>query len=208
MRDRTGAMAEHDEHVELSGPGLTPFVFTAPHDKTHHRLQDNGLIRQMSEPGTGALARLLATELAGVAAVNISDAGDANWDAAHPLKDALLTSDRIGPGTYLLDLHGMLDKHGIDIAVGPGRYPERSESLVEPLATSLRDAGFSVLVDRDGRFAARGEHRVTTWAQSRGADAIQIEISASLRRLKLDHPRHVELQKALYQPLSSLIPST
>jgi hypothetical protein len=201
-------MSELDEHVELTGAGTAPFVFTAPHDKTHHRLADNELIRKMSEPGTGALARLLAVELCGTSAVNISDVGDANWDAAHPLKDILLRDNRIGPGTYLLDLHGMLDKHGIDIAVGPGRYPERSESLVEPLATSLRDAGFSVLVDRDGRFAARGEHRVTTWAQSRGADAIQIEISASLRRLKLDHPRHVELQKAFYQPLSSLIPST
>ena len=197
-----------DEHVEITGPGTAPFVFTAPHDKAHHRLVDDVLQRKMSEPGTGSLARLLAAELHGLSAVNASDIGDANWDASHPLKDVLLADNRIGPGTYLLDLHGMLDKHGIDIAIGQGRYPERSESLVEPLATSLRDAGFSVLVDRDGRFAARGEHRVTTWAQSRGADAIQIEISASLRRLKLDHPRHVELQKAFYQPLSSLIPST
>jgi phage replication-related protein YjqB (UPF0714/DUF867 family) len=197
-------MSELDQHVELTGPGTDPFVFTAPHDKTHHRLDNNELIRKMSEPGTGALARFLAAELGGTAAVNISDSGDANWDASHPLKDILLRDNRITSGTYLLDLHGMLDKHGIDIAIGPGRFPERSESLVDPLASSLRDNGFNVLVDREGRFAARGEHRVTSWAQSHGADAVQIEISSSLRRLKLDNPRHVELQRAFLGPLIAL----
>jgi len=197
-------MSELDEHVEITGPGTAPFVFTAPHDKAHHRLVDDVLQRKMSEPGTGSLARLLAADLNGLSAVNASDHGDANWDATHPLKDALLSDNRIGPGTYLLDLHGMLDKHGFDIAIGPGRFPERSESLIDPLATSLRDVGFSVLVDREGRFAARGEHRVTSWAQFHGADAVQIEISSTIRRLALDSARHRELQEAFAQPLRVL----
>ena len=156
----------------------------------------------MSEPGTGTLARLLADELQGLAAVNISDVGDANWDASHPLKDAL--NERLRADTFLLDLHGMTDQHGIDIAIGPGRFPERSESLVDPIRSALEDAGFNVLFDTDGRFAARGEHRVTSWAQARGADAIQVEISATIRRLALDHPRQRELQQAMSNALKSL----
>ena len=197
-------MSELDEHVEITGPGTEPFVFTAPHDKAHHRVVDDVLQRKMSEPGTGSLARFLAAELHGLSAVNASDIGDANWDASHPLKDVLLADNRVGPGTYLLDLHGMLDKHGIDIAIGPGRYPERSESLIEPIGDALREAGFNVLIDRDGRFAARGEHRVTSWAQSHGTDAVQIEISSTIRRLALDSPRHRQLQEALAQPLRAL----
>jgi hypothetical protein len=61
-----------------------------------------------------------------------------------------------------------------------------------------------VLFDTDGRFAARGEHRVTSWAQARGADAIQIEISATIRRLAVDHPRQRELQQAMSGALRSL----
>ena len=191
-----------NEHVELTGRGSAPFIFTAPHDKAHHRLVDGVPQRKMSEPGTGALARLLADELQGLAAVNISDVGDANWDSSHPLKDAL--DERLRVKTYLLDLHGMTDQHGIDIAIGPGRFPERSESLVDPIRSALEDAGFNVLFDTDGRFAARGEHRVTSWAQARGADAIQVEISATIRRLALDHPRQRELQQAMSNALKSL----
>jgi phage replication-related protein YjqB (UPF0714/DUF867 family) len=98
----------------------------------------------------------------------------------------------------------MTDQHGIDIAIGPGRFPERSESLVDPIRSALENAGFTVLVDTDGRFAARGEHRITSWAQARGADAIQMEISATIRRLALDHPRQLDLQQALGNSLTSL----
>jgi hypothetical protein len=193
-----------NEHVELTGPNTAPFIFTAPHDKAHHRLADGVLQRKMSEPGTGALARLLAEELQGLAAVNVSDLGDANWDATHPLKELLDERGCIAPGSYLLDLHGMTDQHGIDIAIGPGRFPERAASLIKPISTSLRQSGFSVLVDTDGRFAARGEHRVTSWAQARGADAIQVEIRATIRRLTLDNPRQRELQQALIESLKGL----
>jgi hypothetical protein len=197
-------MTDLTEHVELTGTYLSPFVFTAPHDKAHHRLADGVLQRKMSEPGTGTLARLLATELKGVAAVNISDVGDANWDAAHPLKEILAECGYAAAGSYLVDLHGMTDQHGIDIAIGPGRFPDRSASMMEPLRIALELAGFTVLIDTDGRFAARGEHRVTSWAQARGADAIQVEISATLRRLTPDHPRQRELQGAFIDALTSL----
>lgn len=193
-----------NEHVELSGPATAPFIFTAPHDRAHHRLTDGVLQRKMSEPGTGALARFLAEEFDGLSAVNISDVGDANWDAQHPLKELLDERGCVTTGAYLIDLHGMTDQHGIDIAIGPGRYPERSHSLVEPMRSSLAGAGFTVLVDMDGRFAARGEHRVTSWAQLRGADAIQVEISASLRRLALDHTRQRDLQEAFVTALRGL----
>lgn len=197
-------MTDQTEHVELTGPHLSPFVFTAPHDKAHHRLADGVLQRKMSEPGTGALARLLASELRGVAAVNLSDVGDANWDADHPLKEMLGDGGYVGAGSYVVDLHGMTDQHGIDVAIGPGRFPDRSRSMIEPLRSALDVAGFTVLVDTDGRFAARGEHRVTSWAQSLGADAIQVEISATIRRLALDHPRQRDLQGAFMDALTSL----
>ncbi len=177
--------------VSLTGPGDLPFVFTAPHDKRHERNQHGVLRMKMSEPGTGVLAHALALRMGGTAVVSESSTGDANWDEEHPLKDAIIARGLISAGTTLVDLHGMRDTHGFDIALGPGLHAEHSPDLVADLDRTLRAAGFAVEVFWSGLFAARGEHRLTTWAQRLGARAVQVEISARIRReLILDSQDH------------------
>lgn len=144
-------------------------LVTAVHATNHTR---QGRVKY-ADRGTGGLALLLA-ELTGCGALVVVGApGDANHDAAHPFKDALLD---VEPGMeHVVDLHGAVELDGghVDLGTGHGAVPA---AFIESLqhADDLR-------VSTNAKFSARDPNRVTTFAQRCGLAAVQVEIAAIAR---------------------------
>ena len=63
-------------------------------------------------------------EVAGYATLTIvgPQAGDANWDLSHPVRDRVV--ELLDEHPLVLDLHMMVDAHGPDICLGPGPRPD------------------------------------------------------------------------------------
>ncbi|GAA1872163.1 hypothetical protein [Myceligenerans crystallogenes] len=156
--------------VEIAGTSRPGLVVTAVHATNHAR---HGTAK-WADRGTGGLALLLA-ELTGCGALVAvgslaAEPGDANFDAAHPLKDRLA---ELAPGV-VLDLHGMRTRDGfdVDLGCGEGALPERLLAALD--AAPLR-------VTRNALFDAMRPTTVAAFAQARGIRAVQAEIGAHLR---------------------------
>jgi hypothetical protein len=153
----------------LPGTRRAHALVTAVHATNHTRQGRT----KYADRGTGGLALLLA-ELTGCGALVVVGApGDANHDAGHPFKDALLD---VAPGMeHVVDLHGAVELDGghVDLGTGHGAVPA---AFIEALqhADGLR-------VSTDAKFSARHPNRVTTFAQRCGLAAVQVEIAAIAR---------------------------
>lgn len=126
--------------------------------------------------------------------------GDANWDADHPLK--ALLAPIVRPGVVLVDVHGATGLDGADIHIGTAQGVSPPE-LVRQLETL--DAQRWV-VRRDVRFAARRPTTVTSWAQARGAHAVQLELAAPRRLPVGSRTRLAETADALLVALRAVPP--
>jgi phage replication-related protein YjqB (UPF0714/DUF867 family) len=81
-----------------------------------------------------------------------------------------------------IDLHGMKDGHGADVIIGCGDGSPSSTALAQRIAAHLEAARVTTEPDGASRgFGATGAGTMTSWAQRRGATAIQVEISRSYR---------------------------
>lgn len=138
-----------------------------------------------TDAGTGGLAMTLSN-IVGCSKVVVTRSvpmmGDANWDVYHPLKAQIEGMGVVDERTVFIDLHGMKDGHDADVIIGCGSGSPSSVALGQRIATHLE--GNKITTDPDGGrrgFGATKPGTMTSWAQSLGATAIQIEISRSYR---------------------------
>lgn len=170
LEDDVLGIAGHRDRLVRRGPVPGGVVITAPHAVPHER---DGVIKR-ADMWTGGLA-LLVAELSGAAAlVETSGAGDPSWQREHPFKDSLVELEP----AILLDLHAMrAAEQVVEVGSGAGAHEP-----VPELALAARDvlerSGVPTLLDH--RFPARGATTLVQWAHSRGAAAVQLEISVRL----------------------------
>nr|WP_232541488.1 N-formylglutamate amidohydrolase [Nocardia bovistercoris] len=162
--------------------GSTGLLVTAPHSLHHFR---HGR-KKPADRYTGSYAELLHAALDATAVIPTGPIGRwENWeDRDDPFRHAL---DRLStPSTLVVDLHGMSDRHGVDVCLGLGPAPTAaSEELAHRLAEELHPYQVSI----NTPFAATPHYTVTAYVQTRTpADAIQIEMAANIRNPVL-HPK-------------------
>ena len=157
--------------------GDAPLVFTAPHAVRHVRA---GVLKK-ADIRTGGLAEALARHTGGAALTSLGRlAADPNFDDAEtPFRKRLLRTLR--PGQLVLDLHGMEDRHGVDVVIGLCARPDRrSRAAAAALQRILVAAGMTVRAGHP--FPATHPGTVTSTVQAAGFSALQVELAARRRR--------------------------
>lgn len=177
-------------------PGRRPLLISAPHGAAHRR---DDRYKQEDE-FTAAFARLVAQRVGAHAlyAYALSES-DPNWDRESPYKDALRRLVADHGIRFVIDIHGMSDRHHFGIAIGTmcgASCRRRHEALI---AATLSSAGFieataqevrgypALRCDRfvfnHGRFTGgMSHHTVTRYAiEELGIHAAQFELCATLR---------------------------
>jgi len=187
--------------------GRQPFIVTAVHGVRHTR---SGAMGKANDANTAGLALLLrrAHKVAGGTVTRSDDRPDANSDPDHPFKAALLQALRPAPLTILVDLHGMSDGHGVDVAVGIGVAPKApSRAAAERAAAVLEAHGLTVdFAGATTGFNGAGPGTVTTWAQAAGLAAFQLEIRQGLRSFRAPAPDRQRLLRAVSAVVRDLVP--
>lgn len=155
-------------------PGTTPVLFSAPHAVGHWRETR----MKVADVGTGGLTDILHT-LTGASTIVQAGAAirDGNWYPNAELKRPLARA--LDGVNAVIDLHGMRDNYGIDVCIGLGALPETSVDLARILDTTLRKHGIQVAVNDP--FNATHPGTVTSFCQSAGTPAVQLEIARKLR---------------------------
>lgn len=146
-------------------------LLTAVHSVNHMRNGED----KVADRGTGGLALALA-EVLGCGALVLSgrDESDGNHALQHPLKSFV---EAMNPRpTLLVDLHGMRGSQ-VSLELGTGLTPHYPRLFLEALHNNV--AGLSLVID--GQFNASRMGTMTSWAQSIGIDACQVEIASNLR---------------------------
>jgi len=180
-------------------------VITAVHGVRHTRSETIG---KANDANTGGLALVLGNEhKMSVGLVRRSDeALDVNSDPGHPFKAALIELLRPAPGHHLVDLHGMSDSYGVDVALGLGRDPSpevlRAGERVRRalLATDLS-------VDFGGEatgLRGAGPGTLTTWAAGIGLIGMQLEIRRGLRSFRSPSSDRIRLIRGLSSAFGAL----
>jgi len=176
-------------------PGRWPILLSAPHGTAHRR---NGRIK--SEEGfTSALARLIAAETdSHVLYTHYLSHRDPNHDPEAPYKMALRQIVQRHDIRFVLDIHGMSDRHRFGLALGTmnGRSCPHHEPLILQI---LQTRGFRQSTKTEVRQFERLRwdhfvlnhsrftggvinHTVTKFAvEELGVAAAQIELCSSLR---------------------------
>ncbi|MEZ4594650.1 MAG: hypothetical protein R3D55_26420 [Chloroflexota bacterium] len=174
--------------------GHLPILISAPHATAHQRFN-----RLKKEEGfTGGLAQLLA-ESTGAHALytRYRSPDDPNWDKENPYKAQLGELVNQHGIRFVVDLHGMSDRHKIGVALGsmngrscPNHEPLILQTIRQHLTQTEEDAteAFPALywdhfVNNHSHFTGGVvSHTVTRFAsQQLGVPALQIELCASVR---------------------------
>jgi hypothetical protein len=176
-------------------PGRLPVLLSAPHGAIHRR---EGRFKAEDEY-TAAFVRLVAAETGAHALYTLAMLDhDPNYDRASPYKEALAEIVTRHGIRFVLDLHGMSNRHKFGVAVGTMRgasCPERG-----PLVTAALEVGGFTRATADevrdypalrwdryvmdhGRFTGGlYNHTVTRFvAEELGIEAAQVELCSSLR---------------------------
>ncbi len=175
--------------------GRLPILLSAPHGTAHRR---NGRVKA-EEGFTSALARLAAAETgAHVLYTQFMTHHDPNYETDAPYKTTLRRIVKRHGINFVLDIHGMSDRHGFGLALGTmnGRSCPRHESLI---LQTLQSHGFHQSTKADVRLfdRLRWDHFVLNHSRFTGGvinhtvtkfvveelslAAAQIELCASLR---------------------------
>lgn len=175
--------------LEITGATRPRVVVTAPHATNHERAGAG----KVADRGTGGLAVLLAEATGCTALVALGTSGDANYEEEHPLKTRLA---ELRPA-IVIDLHGMRSRPESDVDLGTGTGSVPSGVVAALDASDLR-------VTTNEIFDAMRPTTVTSFAQSLGISAVQVEIGAHLRPPTGATPELVrlvtELVAAIEQP--------
>lgn len=172
--------------------GSHPVLVSAPHACAHSR---NGELK-MQEEYTGAIALYLAQvcDCHAIVARHQADE-DPNWHVESEYKNAiqsLVERHNIG---FLIDLHGMMNRYHMGVAIGTIKGGSCDPSMVEP---HFIDAGFvsaevhglqqsveawrNVVVDHPRFTGGVVNHTVTRFvAQQLNIQSVQIELASEVR---------------------------
>jgi hypothetical protein len=177
-------------------PGRLPILISAPHGAAHLR---DGQIKQEDEY-TAALARLVAERTGGHALYAWAQSdGDPNWDRQSPYKDFLQNIVIEHDIQFVLDIHGMSNRHKFGVAVGTicgVSCPQQHEALIidaliaegfQPTkaaeAREFSNLQWESFIINHHRFTGGlRSHTVTRYVRDHvGIHAAQIELCAELR---------------------------
>lgn len=177
-------------------PGQLPVLLSAPHGALHRR----GDRYKREDEYTSALARLLGERTgAHVLYTFARSDDDPNYNRDSPYKDALARLVAAHDIRFIIDLHGMSDRHKFGIAVGTMRGDSCLPQHRATIMTSFQDGGFQQATAREAREfpSLRWErfvvdhrsftggivnHTITRFAaEELGIDAAQFELCAAVR---------------------------
>ena len=153
-----------------------PALFTAPHGKAHWRAGQ----KKISDLNTSLLALEAARACGGRAVIVLDPADeDANWDDESRFKAIVATLLSRRPG-FVLDVHGMSDKHGLDLVIGTAgdRAPH---ALVDFAAATAERAGLAIETRHEGSLAAGGRTLTRYVLDVIGQPALQFEWAWHMR---------------------------
>jgi len=194
------------EENDFCGPGVGPtFIIERPQSRVF--LSAVHAVKHYRAPGhlkdgdanTGGLV-LGVTKFSGVGSAVVLRTTmdrDANSSDEHPIKDAL--GPLLGPGKILMDVHGMGNQHGIDVVIGVGRLGRPDSPLVETVRGVFEAHDLRV---GDGAALGLNAERpvtMTSWAQTLGAEAVQVELARSVRSFRADPNRRRAVGGALLE---------
>lgn len=215
-----GKPAPQQSQTYAYQPGAHPILISAPHATAHRR---DGRLKS-EEAFTAAFARLLAQETgAHVLYTRYRSPDDPNWDRHSPYKSQLAQIIHQGQIHFVLDLHGMSNRHQFGIAIGTmnGRScPRREGAIVRTLlqhqfkATTAGAARRFHAIQWD-RFVLNhplftggvANHTITRFVtESLHVSAVQIELCASLRKVDRHGPfANIEGIQHTFQALSQIL---
>lgn len=179
-------------------PGSVPILLSAPHGAAHQR---NGRLKEEDEYTT-ALVRLVAAETGAHALyTRYQSDTDPNWDRQTPYKEQLRQIIREHRIVFVLDIHGMSNRHKIGLAVGtingrscPQHEPHivrmlengRFKQITQAQATQFSQLQTDHFVLNHSRFTGGvRNHTVTRFvSQELNTPAAQLELCSSLRVVK------------------------
>lgn len=198
-------------------PGRRPLLISAPHGAAHRR---DGRYKQ-EDAFTAAFARLVAKRAgAHVLYTFARSESDPNWDRKSPYKDALRELVAAHDIRFVMDIHGMSDRHQFGIAVGTmcgASCRRRHEALI---VDTLTVAGFVQATAREaeaypaprrnhfvvnhGRFTGGMYHHTVTRfaAEELGIHAAQFELCAGLRLVRRGYPAEIVRTVAAFERLA------
>jgi len=157
-------------------------LLTAPHAVPHaqHAKPTSGPDRKKHDGATGQIAETIS-HVSGTSALIVCPpwTGNANAD---PLDQCLFKQTMVRmiielEVNYVLDIHGMDARHGVDICVGNGGTAP--DTLTNDLYRLLAGVGLSCSINKP--FAARGTGTVRANASAAGAWALQLELAPHCR---------------------------
>jgi hypothetical protein len=176
--------------------GRLPILISAPHGAAHLR---DGQIKQEDEY-TAAFVRLVAERTGAHSLYTWAQSdGDPNWDRQSPYKDFLQRIVTEHDIQFVLDIHGMSNRHKFGIAVGTicgVSCPQHHEALItealiaegfQPItaaqARELQTLRWESFVINHHRFTGGlTSHTVTRFVRDQlGLHAAQIELCADIR---------------------------
>ncbi|MEM7334194.1 MAG: hypothetical protein AAF490_19060 [Chloroflexota bacterium] len=182
--------------------GTRPILISAPHSAIHMR---NGRLKR-AEGFTGALAILLS-QITGAHAlyINYRLPADPNWDQHTPYKTTLKRIIDAYQIQFVIDLHGMSNRHKIGIALGTinGRSCPNEISLIENTlqnhhfrkitqqeAKAHTKLDWHTFVKNHSRFTGGlSNHTITRYVTDTvGIPCIQIELCSTIRVVFEDIP--------------------
>lgn len=181
--------------------GRIPILISAPHATAHYR---QGRMKG-EEEYTAALTKLLAQETKAYALyTRYRSQDDPNWDRMTPYKASLQHLIARHNIRFVIDLHGMSNRHNFGIAVGTmnGRSCPNRELLIantleahqfvsttEHKVNNYGSLQWGQFVFNHSRFTGGVvNHTITRFvAETLGIDAVQIELCSSLRIVQREH---------------------
>ena len=179
-------------------------LLTASHAVPHaqHAAPSAGRTRKKHDGATGQIAETIA-HVTGTSALIACPpwTGNANADPLDlcPFKQTMVRMIAEQKVRYVLDLHGMSSRYGVDICVGNGGTA--TDALTDVLCGFFTDAGLSYSINEP--YAARGTGTVRANAYAAGAWALQLEIAPHCR----DRHRHPGLTGALLYAFNRFVVS-
>lgn len=180
--------------------GQVPVLVSAPHACMHDR--DGN--RKMEEEFTGAIAQYLSASTGCHSIYSVYQATeDPNWHTDSEYKRAIARQHDETGFKFVIDLHGMLNRHGMGVAVGTMRNRSSDPAdatlafqkhgflkaeLADLELAKLEqsgdnvDSGLRLVVDHPRFTGGLRNHTVTRFASEElGIPAVQIELASSAR---------------------------